>query len=64
MSALPRSYITASPPAAASFFSADGYIVTNAHVISGAGSVQVTTSEGAIYSSEVMALMKERPGRP
>ena len=35
-------------------FSADGYIVTNAHVISGAGSVQVTTSEGAIYSAEVI----------
>src|SRR5262249_327718 len=36
------------------FISADGYAVTNNHVVDGATSVQVTTDDGAIYSANVV----------
>jgi serine protease Do len=36
------------------FISADGYAVTNNHVVDGATSVQVTTDDGAIYSAKVV----------
>jgi serine protease Do len=36
------------------FISADGYAVTNNHVVDGAKSVQVTTDDGAIYSAKVV----------
>ncbi len=35
-------------------FSSDGYIVTNAHVISGGTNIQVTTSDGKIYNASVI----------
>jgi serine protease Do len=36
------------------FISADGYAVTNNHVVDGATSVQVTTDDGTIYSAKVV----------
>src|SRR5262249_5107339 len=36
------------------FISADGYAVTNNHVVDSATSVQVTTDDGAIYSAKVV----------
>lgn len=49
---------------------ADGYIVTNCHVVSGATSVQVTLDDGTTYSAEVVgsdsdydiAVLKVDPG--
>ena len=34
--------------------SEDGYILTCAHVISGANSIQVTTSDGVVYTATVV----------
>jgi serine protease Do len=36
------------------FISADGYAVTNNHVVDGAKTVQVTTDDGAIYKAKVV----------
>src|SRR5215813_6579532 len=36
------------------FISADGYAVTNNHVVDGAKTVQVTTDEGAVYKAKVV----------
>jgi serine protease Do len=36
------------------FISADGYIVTNNHVVNNAKSVQVTTDDGTIYTAKVI----------
>ena len=49
---------------------ADGYIVTNCHVVSGATGVQVTLDDGTVYSAEVVgsdadydiAVLKVDPG--
>ena len=36
------------------FISADGYAVTNNHVVDGAKTVQVTTDDGAVYKAKVV----------
>ncbi|MFZ1210934.1 MAG: trypsin-like peptidase domain-containing protein, partial [Pseudolabrys sp.] len=36
------------------FISADGYAVTNNHVVAGAKTVQVTTDDGAVYKAKVV----------
>jgi serine protease Do len=38
------------------FISADGYVVTNNHVVDHAKSVQVTTDDGAIYTAKVIGI--------
>ena len=53
------------------FISADGYAVTNNHVVDGAKTVQVTTDDGAVYKAKVvgtdaktdLALIKVESGK-
>jgi serine protease Do len=46
------------------FVSADGYAVTNNHVVDNAESVDVTTSDGTIYKAKVIGTDQKTDLRP
>jgi serine protease Do len=52
--ATPRRHETITGEGSGFFISADGYAVTNNHVVDHAKSVQVTTDDGAIYTAKVV----------
>jgi serine protease Do len=52
--AMPRGRQRVTGEGSGFFISADGYAVTNNHVVDGAKTVQVTTDDGAVYKAKVV----------
>jgi serine protease Do len=52
--AMPRGRQSVTGEGSGFFISADGYAVTNNHVVDGAKTVQVTTDDGAVYKAKVV----------